>query len=99
MSHPKHENWTVPVIKCAATQNQGVDELIAKLRNMQSGAMQTKKTYLLAEKAYPTDSTKKDKKSIQKKALFEAFSGQASDPQFNLYRFADQFNNWKIAIF
>lgn len=93
MSHPKHENWTVPVIKCAATQNQGVDELIAKIaEHAQSGAMQTKKTYLLAEKAYRLIQQRR-MKSIQKKALFEALAEQASDPQFNLYRFADQFNN------
>ena len=56
-----------------ATQNQGVDELIAKLRNIHSQvAMQTKKTYLLAEKAYRLIQQKDEINT--EKALFEALA-------------------------
>ena len=96
MSHPKNGNWNVPVIKCSATKNEGVEEIISKIReHQQSGSFSEKQAFLLTEKSLPTYSTEKNE-GIHKKDLNEALAKAAPKPDFNLYRFADQFNKEKL---
>jgi len=96
MSHPKNGNWNVPVIKCSATKNEGVEEIISKIReHQQSGSFSEKQAFLLTEKAYRLIQQKR-MKAIHKKDLNEALAKAAPKPDFNLYRFADQFNKEKL---
>ena len=93
MSHPKPGGWNVPVIKCAATKNEGIEDIIREISNhQQSASFDEKKTYLLTEKAYRLIQQKR-MKNIHKRDLSKALSKVATDPGFNLYQFADQFNN------
>lgn len=93
MAHPKAGGWQVPVIKCSATKNEGMEEVLLKITEHQlSGSFDVKKTFLLTEKAYRLIQQKR-MKTIRKKDLFDALASLSTAPGFNLYRFADQFNN------
>lgn len=93
MVHPKASGWKVPVIKSSAMRNEGVTEIVEMIRkHRDSGAYQEKKSYLLAEKAYRLIQQKR-MRGIKKGDLREALAKVATQPDFNLYRFADQFNS------
>ena len=61
----------------------------------QSGYDTNQRNVFVGWKSVPTDSTK-GWNQYRKKALFEGLCNTTSRPQFNLYPFADQFNNWKL---
>lgn len=85
--------WEIPVIKCVATTGDGVDELFNSIKaHTASGVFNKKKVYLLSEKAYRLISHKK-MQGISREDLFQILQKEVKEPDFNLYRFVDQFKN------
>ncbi len=79
-------NWSIPVIKAIATKNEGVDELLKQINEHQKIEENTKRSYLLAEKAYRIIQNNK-MKSISKQDLKIDIEKELSKKEFNLYRF------------
>lgn len=79
-------NWNIPVIKAIATKNEGVDELLKQINEHQKIEENTKRSYLLAEKAYRIIQNNK-MKSISKQDLKIDIEKELSKKEFNLYRF------------
>ena len=86
-AHPRKDGWTVPVVKAAATQDVGINELLDKiLLHRSSSTFNQKRAYLLTEKAYRLIQQRK-MQGISKTALFLALENAAKQDDFNLYRF------------
>lgn len=79
-------DWNIPVIKAVATNNEGVDELIDAINEHQLIGVNTKRPYLLAEKAYRLIQNSK-MKTVSKKTLQEQIELELKKEDFNLYRF------------
>ncbi len=91
LAHSKPaSNWSIPVIKAIATKSQGIDELIAAIDKHQSVGMNTKRPYLLTEKAFRIIQNQK-MKSISKKELKQQIEKEYKKALFNLYRFVEEF--------
>jgi LAO/AO transport system kinase len=80
------DNWSIPVIKAIATKHEGVEELISEISKHQKTGVNTKRSYLLAEKAYRLIQNK-HMKDISKQQLKEAIEAAMKKEDFNLYRF------------
>lgn len=79
-------DWSIPVIKGIATKGEGVDELIDAINKHSIAIVNTKRSYLLAEKAYrliQNDKMKGILKSDLKKQIEDAMKKE----DFNLYSF------------
>ncbi len=87
-------NWSTPVIKAVATKNEGVDELIAAIEQHQTIGVNTKRSYLLAEKAYRLIQNQR-MKDISKKILQQQLEIEFKKGDFNLYRFVRNFISQK----
>jgi LAO/AO transport system kinase len=83
-------NWEIPVIKAVATKGEGVDELITAIDEHNKIAVNTRKAYLLAEKAYRIIQNKK-MQDISKKILKERIDIALQKKDFNLYAFVKTF--------
>jgi LAO/AO transport system kinase len=81
-------DWTIPVIKAVATKHEGVDELIEAIDKHQLTGINTKRPYLLAEKAYRLIQNSK-MKSVSKKLLQQQIEIELKKTDFNLYRFVN----------
>ncbi len=81
-------DWSIPVIKAVATKHEGVDELIEAIDKHQLTGINTKRPYLLAEKAYRLIQNAK-MKSVSKKILQQQIELELKKPDFNLYRFVN----------
>ncbi|WP_293309325.1 methylmalonyl Co-A mutase-associated GTPase MeaB [Pedobacter sp. UBA5917] len=82
---------TIPILKTVADKNSGIDELcnwIAK----SSRTDNNRKTFLFAEKAWKLIQHKK-MQDVDKKKLREKIQAALKNDDFNIYRFADNFNN------
>jgi len=79
-------DWNIPVIKAVATNNEGVDELIDAINEHQLIGVNTKRPYLLAEKAYRLIQNAK-MKTVSKKTLQQQIELELKKDDFNLYRF------------
>jgi LAO/AO transport system kinase len=91
LAHSKPaSDWSIPVIKAVATKSQGVDELIAAINKHQSVGMNTKRPYLLTEKALRIIQNHK-MKSISKQELKQQIEKEYKKATFNLYRFVEEF--------
>lgn len=89
--HSKPLNdWEIPVIKVVATKGEGVDELIAAIDKHHAMAVNTRRSFLLAEKAYRIIQSKK-MQSVSKKALKERLEVALKKEGFNLYVFLKEF--------
>jgi LAO/AO transport system kinase len=89
--HSKPLNdWEIPVIKAVATKGEGVDELIAAIDKHHGMAVNTRRSYLLAEKAYRIIQSKK-MQSVSKKLLKEKLEVALQKEGFNLYSFLKEF--------
>jgi LAO/AO transport system kinase len=89
--HSKPLNdWEIPVIKAVATKGEGVDELIAAIDKHHGMAVNTRRSYLLAEKAYRIIQSKK-MQSVSKKTLKEKLDVALKKEGFNLYSFLKEF--------
>lgn len=85
--HSKPLNdWSIPVLKAVATKNEGIDELILSITKHQQSGMNTKRSYLLAEKAYRLIQNKR-MKDISKQKLKEEIEAAMKKKDFNLYSF------------
>ena len=81
----------IPVINTIADKLTGIDDLMAALEN-QSFKDNSRRTYLLAEKAWKLIQHEK-MKNINRVKLQEEIILASADPAFNLYRFVDQVLN------
>lgn len=81
-------DWSIPVIKAVATKHEGVDELIEAIDKHQLTGINTKRPYLLAEKAYRLIQNAK-MKNVSKKILQEQIEMELKKSDFNLYRFVN----------
>jgi LAO/AO transport system kinase len=89
--HSKPLNdWEIPVIKAIATKGEGVEELIAAIDKHHGMAVNTRRSYLLAEKAYRIIQSKK-MQSVSKKVLKEKLDDALKEKGFNLYTFLKGF--------
>ena len=79
-------DWSIPVIKAVAIKHEGVDELIEAIDKHQLTGINTKRPYLLAEKAYRLIQNAK-MKSVSKKILQQQIEIELKKSDFNLYRF------------
>ncbi|MES2593475.1 MAG: methylmalonyl Co-A mutase-associated GTPase MeaB [Bacteroidota bacterium] len=83
-------NWSIPVLKAVATKNEGVSELITAINNHHTIGVNTKRSYLLAEKAYHLIQNHR-MKDISKKELQSKLEAALKKDGFNLYRFVQLF--------
>jgi LAO/AO transport system kinase len=79
-------NWNVPVIAAVATKDEGTASIIKEIQNHQQVALNTKRAYLLSEKAFRLIQNHK-MKGFSKKDLHKQISVQMQQADFNLYRF------------
>ncbi len=83
-------NWNIPVIKAIAIKNEGIDELIEAINKHQTVGANSKRPYLLAEKAFRLIQNKK-MKNISKKELHQQIEIELKKKDFNLYAFVNCF--------
>jgi LAO/AO transport system kinase len=79
-------DWNIPVIKAVAIKNEGVSELINEISKHQKAGMNSKRSYLLVEKAYRLIQNKR-MKDVSKQKLKEEIDEEMKKKDFNLYRF------------
>jgi LAO/AO transport system kinase len=85
--HSKPLNdWNIPVIKAVATKYEGVEELIKEVNKHQLTGINTKRSYLLAEKAYRLIQNKR-MKDVSKLELKKNLETEMKKENFNLYKF------------
>ncbi len=84
-------DWNIPVIKTVATKQEGVDELIAAVDKHQLVETNSKRSHLLAEKAWRLIQNKK-MKGFSKKVLQQQIETEIKKADFNLYRFIKKFS-------
>jgi LAO/AO transport system kinase len=78
--------WQIPVIKSVATKAEGAAELLKSIAEHHKTAVNEKRAYLLAEKAYRLIQNKR-MKGVSKKELKEKIDLALKAGDFNLYRF------------
>ena len=78
-------NWTPPVLKATATEENGMDEIINKIEE-HSAHSNDKKVFLLTEKAFKLIQNKR-MKNIDKKKLQKEIESEIKKKDFNLYNF------------
>lgn len=79
-------DWSIPVIKAVATKHEGVDELIEHIHKHHAVGVNTKRAYLLAEKAYRLIQNRR-MKDISKQELKQEIEKELQKKEFNLYQF------------
>jgi len=79
----------VPVFKTIASENKGIDELVAFISSA-SHHQNTRKELLLAEKAWKLIQQKR-MSDINKSELYQMVSEAVNEPGFNIYSFAEKF--------
>lgn len=85
--HSKPLNdWGIPVIKAVATKQEGVNELIDAINKHQKVKANSKRSYLLAEKAYRLIQNNR-MREISKQELQKQIEKEIKKADFNLYRF------------
>ncbi|MCX6295345.1 MAG: methylmalonyl Co-A mutase-associated GTPase MeaB [Bacteroidetes bacterium] len=83
--------WNIPVIKGIATKGEGVDELVEAIDKHNKVGINTKRSYLLAEKAYRLIQNNK-MKGVSKIDLKSQIEEALKKKDFNLYRFVKGLN-------
>lgn len=83
--------WSIPVIKAAATKSEGIDELIEAMEKHHKVGVNSKRAYLLTEKAYRLLQNSR-MKDISKQDLKEKLNAAIMEGDFNLYRFVKNFS-------
>jgi len=81
----------IPILKTIADKNSGIDELCAWIAKPQK-TDNNRKTFLFAEKAWKLIQHKK-MQGIDKKRLREKIQAALKNDNFNIYRFAEEFDN------
>lgn len=80
----------VPVIKAVATSDEGTSELIQAIDKLHKEKLNSKRTYLLTEKAYRLIQNKR-MKDVHKVDLQKMIDEASGKPGFNLYAFVKGF--------
>jgi LAO/AO transport system kinase len=83
-------DWSIPVIKAVATKSEGVDELENAINSHHGTAVNSRRAYLLAEKAFRLIQNER-MKEISKKELKEAIERELKKEDFNLYAFVRKY--------
>ncbi len=87
MVHSKEATaWNIPVIKAIATKGEGVEELIETIDKHNKVGVNTKRSYLFAEKAYRLIQNKK-MTGVSKSDLKDRIEEALKNKDFNLYTF------------
>ena len=90
LAHSKPlSDWSIPVIKSVATSHEGIDELIDAINKHHTTGVNSKRPYLLVEKAYRLIQNHR-MKSISKQILQKQIETEFKKPDFNLYRFVKE---------
>lgn len=84
--------WNVPVIKAIATKGEGVSELIEAIDKHKTQSINTKRLYLLAEKAFRLIQNHR-MKNVSKQHLKQQIEKEMNKRDFNLYRFVELIKN------
>jgi LAO/AO transport system kinase len=84
----------IPVFKTIASQNSGIDEIVAFILNS-AEKKNDRKEFLLAEKAYKLIQQKR-MGSINKVKLYQMVSNAVREPGFNIYSFAEKFSDFRL---
>ena len=86
MLAPAFSNHTIPVqvVKTVAAQKKGIQELLEAIQNIKLQSLNSKRNWLLAEKAFQLIEQKR-MKGISKEELKNKINGEGK--AFNLYRF------------
>ena len=79
-------DWTVPVIKAIASKGEGAAELIEAVNKHHTQGVNSKRPYLLAEKAFRLIQNSR-MKDVSKQKLQEQIATEIKKKDFNLYRF------------
>ncbi|HEY0432293.1 MAG TPA: methylmalonyl Co-A mutase-associated GTPase MeaB [Chitinophagaceae bacterium] len=79
-----------PVIKTVATENKGVDELVTAISDIISGQRKKSRVELFIEKAWQL-LVQKQMGRYSKSDLREQLQAKMREPNFNLYRFVEEF--------
>jgi LAO/AO transport system kinase len=90
LAHEKGGDWQIPVVKCIATRNEGLDELISAIEK-HAQFLQNKPSrhyQLMAEKAWQLIQEKR-MQDISKLALPQQLEAAMQDPNFNLFRWIE----------
>lgn len=91
LAHSKAGAWEIPVVKCIATSDIGLDELVEKISMHQQHAHSNERQlFLLAEKAYHLIQQQR-MKDVSKIELQKSIQDQKGKGGFNLYRFVKKY--------
>ncbi len=93
LSQGSHELFETPVLKTIASNKQGISELaVAIALHQQHIISSEKKVWLLTERVYQLIQQKK-MKGIEKEAIRKNIENQIHLPGFNLFNFANKYND------
>lgn len=88
----KQEAWLVPIIKTTAVRNEGIDELLEKIKSHQAMAFDnSRKALLYTEKAWRLIQNKR-MRDVSRQHLQSQISTQIINNSFHLYRFIAQYS-------
>jgi LAO/AO transport system kinase len=85
----KAHDWNPSVVKAVATRGEGVTELLEKIKEHQQVAQNSKRSYLLTEKAYRLIQNHR-MRDVSKQLLQERITEEMKKKDFNLYRWVDK---------
>lgn len=91
LSHSKIQDWEIPVVKCVASQQIGIEELdnaIQKHNDCISSNFE-RQVHFISEKAYLLIQQKR-MKDINKIALFDLIKTKITYDNFNVYQFVKE---------
>lgn len=93
LSQGTHEQFETAVLKTVASEKEGIDELAAAIElHLQRITNSEKKIWLLTERVYQLIQQKK-MKGIDKEAIRKSMAAQILLPGFNLFNFANKYND------
>lgn len=83
----EHLEWTVPVVKTSAMNNEGIDELVMHIdKHNRENTNNQKKIFLLTEKAFRLLQRER-MRGVSKANIHEKISAHEKEADFNLYKF------------
>ncbi|WP_143309712.1 methylmalonyl Co-A mutase-associated GTPase MeaB [Chitinophaga vietnamensis] len=89
LAHSRHHGgWEIPVVKSVATQQQGIHEIVAAVKQHQANILHQPQRHaqLLAEKAYQLIQHRR-MHDVNKQQLQEEIRQHMQEKSFNLYRY------------
>jgi LAO/AO transport system kinase len=93
LSQGTHEQFETAVLKTVASTKIGIDELAAAIElHLQHVTNSEKKIWLLTERVYQLIQQKK-MKGVEKDAIRKSIASQLDLPGFNLFNFANKYND------